>query len=278
MDFPLIELGGNGPTLNVAPANGFPPETYLPMVSPMMKTHHVVSLPPRALWGQESPPVAPGNWEIDVAADLLNGLKSHSMRDVIALGHSFGGIASMLAVLNEPARFRALIMLDPTILSQDILRGLDAAKSDGSIEDFPLAVRALKRQRNFASRDAAFTYFRTRGIFADWAEPALQAYVEHGLTPGKAGYELTWSPEWEAYYFKSGYTDTWRKLPQLDGLLPILIVRGGKSDTYVAASAQLVQDLLPSAKHIELPGHGHLFPQSAPVETGQIVSDWLASH
>jgi pimeloyl-ACP methyl ester carboxylesterase len=66
-------------------------------------------------------------------------------------------------------------------------------------------------------------------------------------------------------------------LPRLSGLLPVLIVRGGESDTYVAESAREVREILPDATHVDIPGHGHLFPQSAPAETGRVIAEWLAS-
>lgn len=277
MKYPLIDFGGVGPLINIAPANGITPQTYLPMMQPLLAAHHVVSLPPRALWPAEPVPERLGTWETDYARDLLDGLRAHDLKDVIGIGHSFGGIATALAVLEEPARFRALILLDPTILTRQILETLKQMRDSGTIgEDFPLAARALKRQRHFASREDAYAYFRPRGIFRDWDKAALQAYIAYGLIPDNDGVTLAWSPEWEAYYFKTGYTETWEMLPKLNNLLPILIVRGEDSDTYIEESAAKVRALIPHATHIEIPGHAHLFPQSAPTETNRIIENWLS--
>lgn len=277
MKYPLIELGGAGPLINIAPANGIMPQTYLPMLQPLLAAHRIVSLPPRALWHGEQVPETLGTWETDYARDLLDGLRAHDLKGVIGVGHSFGGIATALAALEEPTRFRALILLDPTILTRQILDAFKQMRDSGTIgEDFPLAARALRRQRRFASRDAAYAYFRPRGIFKDWAEAALRAYIADGLIPDGDGVILAWSPEWEAYYFKTGYVETWEMLPKLANLLPILIIRGSDSDTYVEESAVEVRRLLPHATHVEIQGYGHMFPQSAPAETGRIIEDWLS--
>ena len=277
MKYPLIDLGGTGTLINIAPANGIPPQTYLPVLKPLQVAHRVVSLLPRALWPDEPVPETLGTWETDYARDLLDGLRAHDLKGVVGIGHSFGGIATALAALEEPARFCALILFDPTILTRQILGALKVMRDSSTIgEDFPLAARALKRQRHFDSREDAYAYFRPRGIFKDWDEAALQAYIASGLIPDNDGVTLQWSPEWEAYYFKTGYSETWEMLPKLDNLLPILIVRGGDSDTYIEESAVEVRALIPHATHIDIPGHGHLFPQSAPVETGRIVADWLS--
>lgn len=277
MEYPILKLGGRGQTLNIAPANGFPPETYLPMLHPLMKKYRIICLPPRALWPNSVPPAHLGTWESDLADDLSAAVQAHDLDSVIAVGHSFGAIASMLAIVKDPSRFSALVMLDPTILTRQTLNGLRAARVANTLDDFPLANRALKRQRQFASRDDAFVYLRSRGIFAAWSEVALRAYVDHGLVANAEGFELRWTPEWEAYYFKTAFTETWEVLPRLEGVLPTLIVRGADSDTYLTESSRLVQEILPSADHVDIPGHGHLFPQSAPEQAGRHINDWLTS-
>lgn len=277
MNHPLIDFGGVGPIINIAPANGITPQTYLPMLHQVQAHYRIVSLPPRALWGDKPVPESLGTWETDYARDVLDGLRVHNLTGVIGIGHSFGGIATALAALEEPDRFRALILLDPTILTRQILNAFKLMRDNDTIgDDFPLAARASRRQSRFASRQAAYDYFRPRGIFRDWDESALQAYIRDGLVLDGDGVKLAWSPEWEAYYFKTGYTQTWEMLPKLDGLLPTLILRGGDSDTYVAESASEVSRLLPHVTQTDIPGHGHMFPQSAPAETGSIIADWLA--
>lgn len=273
---PIIRLGGAGQLVHLALANGITPETYLPALRPLMDNHEIVCLPPRGMWPGEPVPETLGGWD-EVADDLLAGMDAHDLRDVVAVGHSFGGVASMIAAVREPSRFKALILLDPTFLTPDILAALRAMREAGTIgDDFPRAARAAKRQRWFASFDEAYAYFNGRGAFRDWTDEVLRAYINHGLEPHDGGLQLKWTPEWEAYYFKTGYLAMWEVIPKLDGLLPTLIVRGGESDTYLPESAARVRELLPSATHVEIPGHGHLFPQSAPTETAAALGDWLA--
>ena len=87
MTHPLIDLGGKGPLVHLAPANGFPPETYRAALGPVLARHRVVSLPPRAMWADEgSPPEAPGSWST-LADDLLAGMREHHLPPVIGVGH-----------------------------------------------------------------------------------------------------------------------------------------------------------------------------------------------
>ncbi len=274
---PLLKLGGTGAVMHIALANGFPPQTYRPLFEPFMAEYQVVSLPPRALWPQIGPPPKDiGTWR-EVAHDLLSGLRQYELKDAIAIGHSFGAVASLLAVLEDTTRFRALILLDPTILPRNIMQAIQEVRAQGGVPPFPLVEMALNRRHRFADVDEAYTYWRGKPLFKDWSDDGVRLYTEsltHPAADGN-GLELTWPREWEAYYYQSLYPDTWDDLLRLNGLLPTLIIRGGTSDTYLEATSQQVQELLPNATHQTLPGYGHLFPLAAPEATSRIIAEWL---
>ena len=274
----LLELGGpaDAALIHIAPANSFPPQTYGPMLRALTDRYRAICCPPRALWGDQAPPRELREWGY-LADDLLSAFDAWNMRDIVLIGHSFGGIASMLAAIEEPDRFRALVMLDPTILSRERLDWLKMATEHNALDQTPLVKGALRRRRVFESRDLAFTRFRNRPHFADWPDEALRLYVEHGLRErsNKAGYELAWPVEWEVYYYSTVYQRIWEDLPALEGLLPALIVRGGASDTFEQSDQEAVQRLVPSATIKVIEGQGHLFPQSAPDETGALIRSWL---
>lgn len=274
--YPLIDLGGGGPVLHLAPANGFPPQTYLPMLRPLLAQYRAVCLPPRALWGTEPVPETLHDWD-SLADDILAGLQQHNLQAVIAVGHSFGAVASILACLREPARFQALVLLDPTILPEDALQAFEGLRASGNVGEFPLVRGALRRTRHFPDQAAAAAYWRNRVLFQHWPDESFQLYIQHGTRPVAAGgIELCWPPEWEAYYFSTLYTGIWQRLPELARLnLPILALRGGDSDTFYPEAAARFQALVPAARLIEIPGHGHLFPHTAPAETARVIGEWL---
>jgi len=277
-----MELGGEGQVLHLALANGFPPQTYLPLLRPLLTDHRAVCLLPRALWPDEPVPTVLRDWE-SLADDLLQGLAQHNLQPVIGVGHSFGAVASILACLREPSRFSALVLLDPTILPEEALQAFEEFRASGGVSEFPLVRGALRRTRHFPDRQyfpdrqAAATYWRNRTLFQNWPEESFQLYVEHGTRSAAAGgVELVWSPEWEAHYFSTLYTPIWKRLPDLATLsIPVLTLRGGDSDTFYPDAAARFQSILPNATLVEIPGHGHLFPQTAPTETAIIIRDWL---
>ncbi|MCA9912793.1 MAG: alpha/beta hydrolase [Anaerolineae bacterium] len=280
MPQPLIELGGDAelPTLHLALANGFVPQTYLPLLRHFTSAYHALCLPPRALWGDEPPPplTPQRNWS-ELTDDLLAGIADYGLRDVLAFGHSFGGIATLLAALREPQHFRAIVLLDPTILGRKPTQMMEAAQREGRIDEFPLVQAAQRRRSLFDSVEEAYERFRGRSLFAQWSDEAVRLYAEYGTTAQADGTRtLTWPPEWEAYYFSTLYTPIWEQLPKLKNLpVPMLIINGGESDTYVPDTAAEVRQLLPDITHKTISGHGHLFPQSAPDATAQAIQSWL---
>lgn len=276
---PLIELAGDAgaPPLHLAVANGFPPKTYLPLLRGL-PGYRALSLPPRALWGDQRPPRQYRDWNAD-AEDLLAGLAAHDLGDVIGVGHSLGGVVSLLALLKAPGRFKALVVLDPPILLPFLLEMIKQAWDGGYVDQIPMVQSASRRRQAFDSREDAFKRFRGKRIFADWTDEALWLYVEQALAPrgDGSGFGLAWSVEWEAHYFATVYLKIWEELPRLRGLAPMLFVRGDDSDTFSREAYHRVHSILPAADFQLMQRRGHLFPLAAPAETAGLIRDWLES-
>jgi pimeloyl-ACP methyl ester carboxylesterase len=271
----LLELGGSGAPLHIAVANGFAPETYLPMLQPLTDRFRLLSLPPRPLWDEPPPPESIRTWG-DFADDLLAGLRAHDLREVVAVGHSLGALTSLIAAARDASRFRALILLDPTLLPRSITFGAQVMRWLEQSHRAPLAKQALNRKARFATLDEAFAYWRGKRLFHDWSDAALRMYVESGLRPvPEGGYVLKWSPHWEARLFSSPYPVGESILARVRGKLPILTIRGATSTTLSPAIGARFRAALPEMAYAEIAGHGHLFPQSAPEAAGRVIAEWI---
>jgi pimeloyl-ACP methyl ester carboxylesterase len=276
MMYPLYDFGGSGDILHVALANGFPPQTYAPMLTPFITHYHVVNLMPRALWDDAPVPEKLVSWKNMVAGDLHAGIVEQGWQNIIAIGHSFGGIATLLTAIKDPKRFKAVVLLDPTILPRPYMKALQASRLLGRKASSGLAERAEKRKIAFDSVDVAYDYFKGKKLFADWDDSALRGYAQSMKPAPDGGVTLAWKREWEAYYFRTLYAGTWGDLSKLRGKMPLLMVRGGNSDTLFPQVAKAIQKILPDMTYHEVEGHGHLFPQSAPHQTAEIIQKWLA--
>lgn len=231
---------------------------------------HTVCCPPRALWPGIGPPPAEGGGWGELADDMVAGFTAHGIEGVVGVGHSFGAVATLLAAIRDPAIFRALVLLDPTILPLPQMRLL----AEGRIRP-ALVEGALNRRRQFGSLEEAFAYWRNRALFRDWSDEALRLYAHSTLTATAEGLALRWTPEWEAYYYRSIYTGTWEDLDRLSPTLPLFVLGGSHSTTWQAEAARTLATRAPHAVTEWIEGAGHLFPHTHPAEAADRVRRFL---
>lgn len=268
--YPIYEYGGSGPVVLMSVGNGFPPEVYAPMLQPLLADHRVIAALPRPLWPNPPDPEALGTWE-DFADDLLNALDMHGLTDVVAVGHSLGGVVNVIAAARKPERFQKLIVLDPVMFPPNILKKMAAAPINR------MAERALKRQAQFQTKHEAFEVWRGKSFFKPWSDDMLRQHVDALLVeePDSQVIRLAWSPAWEARIYETLYAEIWTTVRQLPATLPILAVRGGDTDVFIEGAAALMRDILPQVTLAQVDGHGHTFPMTAPEESGMILHEWL---
>src|SRR5260221_7697252 len=112
-----LENALDKPLVNLAYANGFPPQIYQAALEPLLNDYHVISLHARPLWGDSAPaPESLTSWE-QLGDDLLAALEEFTDQPVIGIGHSVGGVATMIAAVKRPDRFSRLVLIEPTLLS-----------------------------------------------------------------------------------------------------------------------------------------------------------------
>ena len=269
----LEDLGGQGPVLHLAHANGFPPGTYRLFARALAGRYHVVALPARPLWPGSTPGEAP-TWRA-MAGDLRRGLEALAAPGIVAVGHSLGGVLTLWAAIDRPDLFRAAVLIDPVILPPHWLWWLRLARAAGLDGRQPFVQAALRRRRIWPDDRACFDHYRRKQLFARWSDDALWDYVRAATRDGAGGVTLRYPPEWEAHIFATVPTGIWRDVPRLR--LPCLVVRGEHSETFLPASLARVARLLPAARVVTIPGAGHLLPMERPRETAAAVLDFLTT-
>jgi pimeloyl-ACP methyl ester carboxylesterase len=272
---PIYDFGGHGPVIHLSVANGFPPQTYKPLLDPLTRGHRIISALPRALWSSPPPPESLRSWR-QIADDILTSIREREISDLVAIGHSMGAVASTQAAIVEPGRFKALILLEPTFLPFQFVAYAGLMRALGQMRRFPLVKGALRRRSQFASVEEAYSYWRGKALFGDWRDDVLRLYAESITRPSPAGgVELAWSRRWEAQYYRKVILLWQRQVAKLRGLLPVLAIQGSLTDTFQDVPVRAFHRLVPDATIARIEGHGHLFPHSAPDVTREIIEDWL---
>ena len=268
---PYIDAGGRGPYLHFAHANSYPPRVYEQFLSALAASYHVVAIEQRPLW----PGAAPDELESwhELGEDLIRLCEQEGWRDLVAVGHSLGGVATLYAALHRPALFRALVFVEPVFLPREFL-ALAGAEGERSVHLTALVEKALGRRDRWPDRQAAFEHYRAKAVFRRWSDEAMHNYIRYGLeetADGRVG--LRYRKEWEARIYGLAPADVWQLIPRLNQ--PTLAIRAEASDTLYPQAWALWQELQPEARFVTLADVGHLAPIERPDLVAQTIFDFL---
>lgn len=272
MTIPHFDLGGDNEPLHFLHANGYPPECYQPLFEHLQKQYHVFGMKLRPLWDDAKMDDLQ-DWH-PLSEDLLRFLADREPVPVIGVGHSIGGIVTLRAALRDPKKFRALILLDPVLFVPSFLVLWNFVRGIGLGDKLhPLISTARKRRREFDDRETVFRGYRNRSIFKNVNDKNLWRYIE-GITKPKSGggFELVYTPEWEAHIYLSGLRDfdLWRGLPNLE--VPTLFIRGAETDTFLEKAAKLVKRRNPKIQIKTIQNATHILPLEHPQEVAEIIN------
>lgn len=269
-----FDLGGSADPLHFLHANGYPPGCYKPLLELLQTQYHVFGMLLRPLWNGSKPGEI-RNWH-PLSHDLLEFLKDQPA-PVIGVGHSIGAIVTLRAAVWDPAKFRALVLIDPVLfvpgfmLSWRIVRGVGLGD-----RLHPLIPDAKKRRRTFDDLETVYHRYRNRSVFRYMSDENLRTLIDGMTVPTTDGsYELVYSPEWEAQIYRTGMYDfdIWRELPKLQ--VPVLFIRGAETDTFMEKAARLVKRKQPNAQIETLDKSTHLLPLERPQEVFEITQSFL---
>jgi pimeloyl-ACP methyl ester carboxylesterase len=181
------------------------------------------------------------------------------------------------AALRNPDKFRALVLIDPVLFVPCFLVGWHIVRTLGLGDRVhPLIAGAKKRRRTFDNLETVYRGYRNRDVFRYMSDENLRIFIS-GITRPKAdgGYELVYSPEWEAQIYRTGLHDfdIWRGLPKLE--VPTLFIRGVETDTFLENAAKLVKRKQPKVQVEALEKSTHILPLERPQEVFEIIQSFL---
>lgn len=269
-----FDLGGVGLPLHFLHANGYPPDCYKTLLELFKAQYHVFGMLLRPLWGGMKPEDI-HDWK--PFSDDLRLFLSSQRDSVIGVGHSIGAVVTLRAALRDPAKFRALILLDPVLFMPRRIFAWNLLRISGLADRVhPLIIGAKKRRRTFDDLDTVYRSYRNRNIFRFMSDENLRIHIESMTKPGMTGgYELAFSPEWEAQIYRTAARDfdIWRDLPKLD--VPTLFIRGAETDTFLEETAKLVKQKQPKVRVEALEKSTHLLPLERPKEVFDMMQSFL---
>ncbi len=273
---PSADFGGQGEPLHFLHANGYPPACYQPLIGDLKANYHVFGMFLRPLWPKADPTVIQ-DW-MPFTEDLLDFLRGRSPGPVIGMGHSIGAVVTLRTALQHPELFHTLILIDPVLLPPARIMQLRLLRALGLSNRLDMRIQTtLRRRHHFDDLDQLFAGYRRREVFRYFSDERLRAMI-HGITrpDPNGGYELIYSPQWEARIYQTAIwndRDIWDDLPELR--VPTLLIRGSHTDTFWAHTARLVEKRNPSIKTVTIPESSHLVPLERPDAVASAAHEFL---
>ena len=270
----FVEYGGTGLPLHFLHANGYPFYCYKPLLDLLHQEYDVFGMLLRPLW-EDSKPSDVQDWRI-FSDDLLPFLNDYTTEPVIGVGHSIGATVTLRAALREPSKFRALVLIEPVLFPYGRMIAWNFIRAIGLGNRLhPSIPGALKRRKSFEHLDQVFDRYRTRNVFRYMSDENLRTYIEGITCPAATGgYELIFSPEWEARIYYTGLRDfdILRELPNLE--VPTLFLRGAETDTFWEEAANLIKRKQPKARIETLERSTHLLPLEHPKQVFERIQSF----
>lgn len=258
-----------------AHANGFPAGTYTLLLDLLRAQGHSVSAPP--LLGHDPAYPVSDNWPhlVRQLTDFVQGQKQAGDGAApVLIGHSLGGILSLMCAAHQPGLAAAVILLDAPVVSSWRAQVLRGVKRLGLISRFSPSRISCKRREHWPDRAAALTHFSGKHTFARWHPQALQDYILHGMTDTDDGCTLAFKRDLESIIY-----DT---LPHQVGALlrrhplqcPLVFIGGLQSQELRQAGGVRSTRRYAQGRMTLLDG-SHLFPMEHPHATAAAIQAHL---
>ncbi|CAN7294991.1 alpha/beta hydrolase [Pseudoduganella sp. LjRoot289] len=258
----------NKPKLHFSHANSYPAGTYRRLFELLGAHYDVQALDMHA--HNPAYPVQTG-WPHQVQ-ELIDELTSRYREPVILVGHSLGGMLSVMVAAMRPDLVRCVVMLDAPVVAGWRAMLLRVMRRWPVADKLSPARFSAKRRNVWPDERAAYQHFASKDIFAAWAPGVLEDYIAAGLKPHPQGVQLRFTRENE--------TEVYRGLPHhigglvKDGLaVPAGFIGGDKSVECRQAGLEATRRLVGRNFRI-IPG-GHLFPMESPEMTAKTVHEMI---
>tara|TARA_B100001989_G_C24464759_1_gene426029 strand:- start:35 stop:862 length:828 start_codon:yes stop_codon:yes gene_type:complete len=271
IDYQVVKTSGSNLVYHFIAGNGFSPAAYkglfehLPDVciqSPLL----------RPLWSRKMP-LELSSWDVFVD-DLEEYLVTFKPK--IVLGHSIGASIWLLAAKKFNYHFDKIILIEPVIFPKYyswiyvMLKGFNIHK-----RVHPMISKTLKRKRVFDSKQSIIQRYSQKELFSRFDTQTLSDYVDANFIEKDNGYELIYSPEWEAEIYDKmtlSIGPIWDALSVIQ--TDICLFKAEFSNVITKGVYKKLVSNFESIDCIEVKDTSHLLPFETPSYLGQKICDF----
>ncbi len=192
------------------------------------------------------------------AADVAQVVEKLDLRDFVLVGHSMGGLVSLVYAATYPGRVKKIVIIDSTLVAT------------------PDRVQALhqvggREGKSYATHDDFVSNFKVRPAGTTAAPEILRYLAERS---GRQGPDGVWRHKFDRnVYSKRVLLDIpphWNRIT-----IPALLVKGGRSDRITPEIIADAKARCPHVDLVEVPGADHHVTLDNPGGFVDVVNGWL---
>jgi len=196
------------------------------------------------------------NYEL-MAEDLLELMEAENLDKVMLLGHSMGGKTAMYFAINHPEKVEKMVVVDISpkkypITNKDIIEALEKVNL--------AEVKSRKEVEEILSQDIknyGTMQFLLKNLY--WEDSQ----------------KLAWRFNLEALKNNIARVGELTPMPSQPLQIPVLFVKGEKSDHIVSTDNTLINAMFAHAEIATIPDAGHWTHADKPIEFFTIINNFL---
>ena len=252
-------------------ANGFLPDAYKPLFNTLNNDLNIHNFFLLDIFKSKNFKLK--NW----IAYHNSFIKSIKHEEIIGLGHSIGGNIILRSAISHPDKFKAIILLDPTLFVPKIIFFWKIFYYLNIQKKFhPWLESTLKRRMSYNDFDSIFNAYRKKNVFKKINDENLKIYI-NSLTQEKNNtLKIKYPKEHEYTIYKTGLLKDnyiWKNIYKID--IPCLIIRASDSNAFLENAANKVSKLNKKIAIKTLDDTTHLFPLEKPNTVSELINKFL---
>ena len=257
----------SAPPLLMVHATGLCGNVWNPYARVLSKHFHVICLNQRGHGYTEQPT---GDYDFElVGQDVAAFILELDLTDIHGIGHSSGGLVTLMAYPMLPGRYSKIALTETTLRNRSSM--ITPEQLETRLD------RTRSKRMVWDSREAIYEAYRNRNAFKNWSEESFQGYLDGGtktLQNGKV--ELLCPPEVEAHYYQTRYgMEVDKYFTELKG--SYLLLLGEYEGGQVADDPAILRwiDMAEKARVKAMGIGSHFLPLEYPKETLDEVSKFF---